>query len=87
MNATNKKSRNLVESLKEFKASNLFAENKYGVYTVYSYGRHWPLFVNKSGKWYGNISKYSVSTSKQQSQCRPNAEIEFMTVSELKQLI
>ena len=58
----------------EFKGSNTFAEWHEGKYVVYSYGRHFPMYVYKSSTqtWYENKDKYSVSTSKQQTQLRPN---------------
>lgn len=55
----------------EFKANNIFSEKKNDVYVVYSYGYHFPMFVWKEGIWYENMDKYSVSTSKQQTQSRP----------------
>lgn len=58
-----------------FKASNLWAEWVQGEtrYVVYSYGRHWPLFVydKQTNVWFENASKYSVSTSRQKAQCHP----------------
>lgn len=40
-------------------------------YVVYSYGTHFPMYVWENGVWYGNGDKYSVTTSRHQSQCRP----------------
>lgn len=62
-----------------FKASNLWAEwvqsenAEHTRYVVYSYGRHWPLFVydKQTDTWYENASKYSVSTSRHKTQCNP----------------
>jgi hypothetical protein len=64
----------------EFKGSNLYAErwrlddegNEY-VYTVYSYGEHFPLYVFDSRVecWYANADKYSRTTSRHQSQAHP----------------
>ena len=58
----------------EFRGSNTFAEWHEGKYVVYSYGRHFPMYVYKASTqtWYENKDKYSVSTSKQQTQLRPN---------------
>lgn len=47
-------------------------------YVVYSYGIHFPMYVfaplpDGSGAycWYGNSDKYSPTTSRHQSACRP----------------
>lgn len=45
---------------------------KVRVYVVYSYGKHFPMYANIAGQWYGNRDKYSPTTSKQQSQTRPS---------------
>jgi len=76
----------------EFTGSNTFAEWNEGIYAVYSYGRHFPLFVWNGSKWFENSDKYSVSTSKQQTQLRPHLEgfgEEFTkkTTEQLKQII
>ena len=63
--------------------------NESGVYTVYSYGYHFPMYVFKDLTWYENSDKYSVSTSKQQTQMRPNSVTEFKlkNTEQLKRLI
>ena len=62
-----------VESLTEFKGSNLFSESKPKYYVVYSYGYHFPilLYVRAGATWFINKDKYSRSTSKHQSQTYP----------------
>jgi len=63
-----------------FKASNLWAEwvqcrnGGHARYVVYSYGRHWPLFVydKQTNTWFENASKYSGSTTRQKAQCYPH---------------
>ena len=47
------------------------------LYIVYSYGYHFPMYIydRQAGIWVGSNDKYSSSTSKHQSQCRPSAEI------------
>jgi hypothetical protein len=74
----------------EFKGNNTFAEySESGVYTVYSYGYHFPMYVFKDLTWYENSDKYSASTSKQQTQMRPNSVTEFKlkNTEQLKRLI
>jgi hypothetical protein len=69
--------RSLVQAKKPFYGSNLFAEwrdEKNGrVYTVYSYGYHFPMYVwtEHDQRWFANRDKYSVSTTRPQSLARP----------------
>ena len=83
-----------VESKEEFKThkGTIFAEyikhaNKAASYVVYSYGHHFPMYIY-TDKWYGNSSKYSVTTSKHQSLARPRfVDITWLNTVELNQLI
>lgn len=71
----NKDARKYVEELKEFQGSNLFSQwTDPDIYVVYSYGRHYPMYIYdaKYKKWIGNKDKYSRSTTKHHSQVRPN---------------
>jgi len=69
----NRDCRQYLESLTEFKGSNLFSESKPKYYAVYSYGYHFPilLYVRAGATWFINNDKYSRSTSKHQSQAYP----------------
>lgn len=42
-------------------------------YVVYSYGTHFPMYIfdYNTEQWFGNNDKYSPSTSRHQSACRP----------------
>lgn len=68
--------RRLVQSVTPFKGANTFGEWDGKRYVVYSYGRHWPLFVYCSVQkaWYENSDKYSRTTSKHRIQLHPLAE-------------
>lgn len=46
---------------------------KAGIYVVYSYGSHYPMFIYdlETDQWFVNSDKYSVTTSKQSSRLRP----------------
>jgi hypothetical protein len=59
------------------------------VYVVYSYGRHWPLFVWMNGQWYRNRETYSRTTSKHSGQAHPDEQGEIIkkTTQELKQML
>lgn len=76
MRTTNSKSYIYTTKRQEFKANNLFAKWTDGVYVVYSYGKHFPMYIYNPIEqiWYENKDKYSQSTSKQQTQARPTGE-------------
>ena len=57
------------------------------IYTVFSYGYHFPMYACIKNKWYGNSDKYSQSTSKHQNQTRPNGQINFVDTKTLQSLI
>ena len=71
---SNSISRKYVQGCEVFKANNLWSEySAVGRYVVYSYARHWPLFIYdmQTNKWFENNSKYSVTTSKHKTQSHP----------------
>jgi hypothetical protein len=84
---SNSKCREFVQLREPFQASSLFAEERNGVYAVYSYGYHFPIFVYCEGNWYANSGRYSVSTSKHRSQAHPLENCIPLTTKELKELI
>ena len=67
------KARPYVQQLKPFHNSNkqLYAQWEGDLYVVYSYGRHWPLYINWNGVWFSNTDKYSRTTTKHASQTHP----------------
>lgn len=69
-----KDARNLVATCTEFKGSSIFAKNEGRWYVVYSYGIHFPMFAyhRDQQQWYANSDKYSVTTSRHQTACRPH---------------
>jgi len=78
---SNNKARQYVKDCKEFKANNLWSEwvhdeatdTKNARYIVYSYDRHWPLFIYevRVDAWFENASKYGTTTSKHRTQSHP----------------
>ena len=75
---SNCNARGYVQRLVEFKANNLWSEwvefdHPEARYVVYSYDRHWPLFIyeSRTNTWFENTSKYSMTTSKHKSQANP----------------
>ena len=95
---SNTKARLLVNGLTDFKGSNTFAETNAPtetrptyLYVVYSYGYHFPMYIAEwfeggTPTWYENTDKYSRSTTRQQSQCRPSSPTIPMTTEQMKQL-
>lgn len=74
---TNRDCRRYVQNCVPFDNSNkqLFARwTSSGLYVVYSYGDHWPLFVWDAANetWYANESKVSMTTSHHYSYAHPH---------------
>jgi hypothetical protein len=78
-----------VQRLQVFKANNLWSEwvddmntdTKDARYVVYSYDRHWPLFIYdvRTDVWFENTSKYGVTTSKHKTQSHPHVGSDSIT--------
>lgn len=85
----NHSARKLVQSQTPFQGSNLFAEDKFNSYVVYSYGYHHPLYVyNRITKlWYANCDKYSRTTSKHAGQTHPHTDLRYGSTEALEKLI
>jgi len=77
MKIANNKARQYVTDKVEFDGSNTFGRwynnetTRENIFVVFSYGYHFPMFAYIKGEWFENMDKYSVSTSKQQTQLRP----------------
>jgi len=77
--ATLRTAKGLVNGRRLFKGSNIFSEwlsdddGSNQRYVVYSYGHHFPMYVYDSttGRWYGNRTIYSPSTSRHKTACCP----------------
>lgn len=91
----NKDAREYVRNREQFKGSNLFTDEveleKSTLYVVYSYGRHFPLFVaetdaDNNTRWFENIDKYSRSTSKQKTQIHPLYDTTKLSVRDMRYL-
>ena len=89
----NKNAQEYVDRAEPFKGSNLFGEYEDSdegsntPYVVYSYGYHFPMFIYLGNSWYENSDKYSVSTSKQQSQARPTMKTIKLNTEEMLDLL
>ena len=89
-----------IDKLEIVEGSNIFTENSGklpdnpetddNLYIVYSYGWHFPMYIycRQADLWYGNDSRYSVSTSKHQSLARPTQPIaQWLTTEEMKDMV
>lgn len=88
--SSNKNADTYTTNREPFKGSNTWGEWIKDLYVVYSYGRHFPMYVwdEQLGMWFGNADKYSRSTTRQQSQLRPNTDrIEYMDTDKLRELV
>jgi hypothetical protein len=94
---SNNKARQYVQDCIEFKANNLWSEwvhdevtDTNQVYTdaryiVYSYDRHWPLFIYEAriDAWFENASKYGTTTSKHKTQSHPHTETRQLHIDDM----
>jgi hypothetical protein len=60
-----------------------------GLYVSYSYGTHFPMYVYdyQAGKWIGNKDKYSRTTSRHQSLCRPYTVDHWLDTNDIKVVV
>lgn len=81
----NREARKYVQAKQPFTANNIFGEwVRAGVgysgtagediYAVYSYGKHFPMyaFIPSVNRWFANVDRYSVTTSKHKGQAHPH---------------
>ena len=84
---SNRDSHIYVERRREFKANNLWSEwvDDAARYVVYSYDRHWPLFIYeaRTNMWFENTSKYSVTTAKHHTQSHPHTDTTPLHVDDM----
>jgi len=81
----NTQARDYSENLIPFKGANLEGKTlDNGDYVVLSYG-YYPIwwYCKKEGKWYGNATKYSQTTSKQTTQSRPTYDAVMLSKNDL----
>ena len=85
----NRHAKQYVHNKQNFIGSNLMGQwHASGVYVVYSYGHHFPIWVYDCiGGWFGNVDKYSRTTSRHQSQTHPNQDIHWLHTDALLYLV
>jgi len=73
----------------EFEGSNLYARRKGNLYIVCSWRDNFPIYMYcyTSGKWIGNSSKFSRSTSKHQIQARPSVVDVWVTLGDALRIL
>ena len=92
MKLSNKEVNYYVNNLKSFETNSgsIFSDGgrDKGLYAVYSYGFHFPMYVydTASKQWFGNHDKYSNTTSSHQSYAQPSAKIHWIGTREMKLL-
>lgn len=100
MRIANKAAASMVAQQRPFEGSNMFARCEVVIgeggqvvsdlYIVYSYGEHFPMYVaetdheTKTTRWYGNVNRYSRSTTRHQSQAHPNVQCIPMDTERMK---
>lgn len=91
---SNSNVRNAVQNCVEFKNTNGTLFGKWEtpfLYVVYSYGEHFPLFLNHcsygANAWAVNTDKYSVTTSKHKTVANPQCEMVGSDTQEMKAYI
>jgi hypothetical protein len=85
----NSQAREYTENLIPFKGANLVGNTlDNGDYVVLSYG-YYPIwwYCKAEGKWYGNSTKYSVTTSKQMTQSRPTYDAVMLSKNDLTDMM
>ena len=89
---SNKEVSSYVNNLKPFETNSgsIFSDGgrDKGLYAVYSYGFHFPMYVydTASKQWFGNHDKYSNTTSRHQNCAQPSAKIHWMGTHDMKLL-
>jgi len=98
----NKNCRSYVQKRHAFEGSNLYSHHRVVgsyprdsvMYTVYSYGHHFPLFIYAGGMWFENEDKYpmasrtgySMSTERQRSLAHPHTDTAKISADAMRYL-
>ena len=73
---------------KRAKGPSIFGRWHHGkVYVVYSFGKHYPMYLWYKKQWYENSDGYSRSTAKHHTQARPTNDTIKLTTEEMNQYI
>ena len=56
------------------------------VYTVFSYGSHFPMFIWTADRWFENEDGYSATTARHKNQVRPCHDTTLLSTSVMQKL-
>ncbi len=70
-------------------SGSVFPRREGNLYVVYSYDTHFPMWVYDGhiNQWFGNEDRWSRTTSKQQSQTRPDVEMTMWSTDTLRRIV
>ena len=86
MRTSNAKARAFVEQREDFQGNHLYGEKIGKGYVVFSYGRHWPLFIFNGQQWFENAGHYSQTTSKHKGQTSPSETTTKLSADAMRDL-
>ena len=71
-----RKLRDYVKGRTVFTGNSVYGDWTNGLYVVYSYGTHHPLFIYspEEQQWFENSTRYSNTTSRHLSACHPHCD-------------
>jgi len=58
-----------------------------GLYVVYSYGYHFPLYINWKGVWFANMTKSSRTTNRHRGYANPSKPFTPLSLREMERII
>ena len=69
--------------------STVYSDNSSTLYTVWSYGRHYPMYVydKDTSSWFGNDHKSTRTTERHKTLTRPDGDIKWCTTEFLHSII
>jgi hypothetical protein len=87
----NRQMRDAVNKRQSFTNNNFtaFSTNSNTLYVVWSYGRHYPMYVydKDTSSWFGNDDKSTRTTNRHKIQTRPDGDIKWCTRDFLHSII
>ena len=85
---TGNRCRQYVTARQAFHNSNrqLYGRHERGLYVVYSYGEHWPLFIYDGAQWLENSDRTSLTTSKHRTQTHPHCHTVLLSSKWMQRL-
>lgn len=71
------------------KGRHIFAQWERGLYVVYAYGGHYPMYIYEPeiDKWYANEDKYSITTSRLKYRAHPGRIDESLDTRNMQHIL